>query len=266
MDWASSGLQEAFEHLSDYSEGSKSLFLPEFFLKDNEKNVLIQVVDKEPFNCYVHQISRISKKGNPYSVSKTCSHDNKCFYCEAESTGIKSVGASAWRSHLTVLDSRMWPYKKGDEDAEAANWTRRLWRCSAKRITPILKLRGIQRRGRLDHAFLLMTRVGKSMQTMYLGEYLTAKEVARDTSFKDVTSDLGWDPLVDKWAPCPEIDVVVPLDYRELLKPDTYEEAADFLAQSTSKKAEAEEEDDEGAEEYKRSVSRTATKKKRSTE
>jgi len=267
MDWFSTGMQEAFEHLSTYDGKRSSLFLPEFFLAEKERDVLIQIVGKEPHNCFVHSIAKVSKRGKPYSATKTCSHDEKCFYCEAAASGVKGVSKASWKAHLTVLDSRPWPYTKGDVAVEDLTpWTRRLWRASSQRITPLYQLRGIQKRGGLDGAYILVTRTGTETSTVYSYEYMSKLTLAKDKEFKDVIADLGWSPSEQKYAPCPEFDSasdVVQLDYAELLKPDSYEDAADFLSQSVTKKVKEEEEDEEAGEEYRRSVSRA--KKKHST-
>ena len=264
--WASRGMEEAFEHLSDGRSGGVT-FTPDFFLSKGDKNVLIQLVDREPFNCYVHGITKVSKKGNQYTVFKTCSHDDECYYCEASQSSMKGVAASTWRSHLTVLDSRMWPYKRegSDEEEEPGNWTRRLWRASAQRITPLLQMRGIQKRGRLDGAYAFVTRLGSGFDTIYTYEYVTKKAVGLDKDLSTVVKDLGWNPMEQKFAPCPEMDKVVPFNYEELLKPDSYDEAVAFLTHSSGGKVEKEEdeEDDNAVDELVRSVTRKATKKRR---
>jgi len=257
--WMSKGMQEAYEHLSEGGGKRNSLFLPEFWLTEKEKGVLIQIVDSETVNLYIHRISRVSKNGKPYSVSKTCSQEEDCYYCECAQAGMKTVSPASWMAHLTILDSRLWPYSKGEEEIDdPAPWTRRLWRASAKRIVPLTQLRGIQKRGRLDKAFLLVSRSGSGTQTQYSFEYLTKGSLAGDGEFEDVVSKLGWNPVETPWAPCPEFSdgKVVPLNYEDILKPDTYEEASAFIGSSARKKLKDEDEEDGDAEDFKRTVRR----------
>lgn len=245
VSWGSRGMEEAFSHLSE-GKPKGNLFQPEFWLREGEKGVLVQIIDREPFNAYVHSIERLSAKGKKYNVTKTCSGD-ECFYCEAAAKGIKTVSGKMFRMHLSILDSRPQPYEIDGEDYEPARWTRRLWRSSAKRLTPLISLSAVQAKGSMRALLVLISRQGSGTNTLYTFDAPGKKAIWRIPALSDEIE--GWmveDGKIGVWAPCPEFDgQPEPFDYENVLKPDTYEEAAAFMGKSTAAKEDEEEEDEE---------------------
>jgi len=268
MSWGSRGISDVFENLANTpSFSGTNLFLPEFWLSDGESDVLIQIIDEEPFNCYVHSIDRVSKNGKPYNVTKTCSDDDDCFYCECVRNNLAGVGQKIWRAHLSILDSRIMPYNLNGEGQDPERWTRRIWRASSRRIAPLLKNRKVAASPtKLEGICVLVSRIGKSSDTVYTYDLISRKELASADDLASLIAETGWDPTKQKFAPCPEMDKVIPFNYEEVLKPDTYEEAAAFVGKSSgTKKATrpndiSEEDDDEDSggdsEGFERSVSR----------
>lgn len=263
MSWGSRGIDEVFENLATTSNYSNTnLFLPEFWLANGESDVLIQIVDEEPFNCFVHSIERVSKNGKPYQVTKTCTGESDCFYCECVQSGIAGVGARMWRAHLTILDSRLMAYSINGEAQDPDRWTRRIWRASSRRIAPLAKNRKIAgAASKMKGVCVLVSRIGTGADTVYTYDVIARKELATASDLSDIVGNIGWDPLKQKFAPCPEIDDVIPFDYEDILKPDTYESAAAFLGKSSGKSVKKpapaeEDESDEDEEEFERSVSR----------
>lgn len=240
--WFTTGLEDALNHTSEYS--GKQLFLPEFFLSEGESKVLGQIVDVSPFNAFIHTVERVSKSGKTYFVTKTCSYNpndsnSSCHYCDCCNEDVPGVTARSFRAHLTILDSRMWPYALDGENQEGkARWTMRLWRASSRRIAPLSQVDQIERRGgRLDGALIAFTRIGTGRETQYIYNYVAKKTVQRYAVYSKLLGD--WDPAnkETKWAPCPQFPDgnVVPFDYEELLKPDTYEEASKFMSHPSVK-------------------------------
>jgi hypothetical protein len=257
MSWFTKGLEDVLSQSTDRTY-DRPLFLPEFFLSEGETKVLYQIVDVEPFNAFVHTIEKRSKSGKIYRVTKTCSlnpNDPKssCHYCDCFAESVPGVTTRTFRAHLTILDSRMWEYEiDGERQNNKARWTQRLWRASSRRIAPLSQIDQIERRGgRLDGILLTATRIGSGRETQYVYNYVSRKTVKNYDIYAKLLGD--WDPAEKgaKWAPCPQFPdgKVVPFDYEELLKPDTYEEASKFMSRPSAKE-EIEEDVSSGADSY----------------
>jgi hypothetical protein len=245
--WGGEAIRQIYEEMSKEQTGG-SLFLPEFWLKENEGS-LVQVISEEPYNCLVHSIDRVSKGGKSYSVNKTCLGEG-CYYCEKAVAKEAGVKAAMLRCHITLLDAREFPLEK---DGDKFQWTRRLARMSARRAGPLINNRKIRKRESLRGAILFIERMGTGMDTVWSYSVIEPEEIADDSDLSELC--IGWNPAGDErigvtalgqefsFAPCPEFgesEIPEEFNYDEILKPDTFEEAASFLGNAAAPSEERE--------------------------
>jgi len=225
MSFTSKGMQAVYDELERQKQARANSYdrIPEFYLKEGDAPALIQVLDDEPTNIFIHTIQKVSSGGKKYTAVKSCMGD-ECLYCEAASKKALGVSNRAFRAHLTVLDGRVF-----EKDGEKLIWVRKLWRLPASRVTSIFSLRKIKSRGSLDGVLLIVSRSGSGTGTTYTPEYVDPEDLVEDIDFSAQVSGVGWNPVNDKLAPSNDGETV-PFSYEEILKPDTMEEAGAFLS------------------------------------